>query len=986
VNSAARTPDSFDAISRSQRPLADEDARRWSGGDAIDALSPALQEQLAMLLDAYLEDLESGVPADPDELVAAHPELGGPLREYLDSLGFLHRAVRELPVETRLASPPRPGSAPSEASSDPTMSHDATPVPTGQTTPPGPARRRKRLGDYRLEREIGRGGMGVVYEARQLSLGRRVAVKVLPFAAVLDAKQIARFQNEAQAAAQLHHPHIVPVYAVGCERGVHFYSMQFIEGRSMDQAIEELQQFAASRPGHGRGRVEMAMAETPSASQWVRPARAHPVVGLPAQAGAPDGKPAFDAMDEENDAPGPRSLNARSAARRSTVVETGGFSTACSITSRAHAKRVAELGIQAAEALAHAHEFGIIHRDIKPSNLLIDANGQLWVTDFGLARCQAGGNFTRTGEVLGTLRYMSPEQAAGKPHLVDHRTDIHALGATLYELLTLHQAFDADDHQALLMQIQNAEPTPPRRRNPAAPVDLETILLKTMAKSRDDRYATAGDLAADLRRFLNGEPLVARRPTWLDRTAKWVARNARAVTIAACIAVVVIVMGGSGLLVAHHRREAARLRDDVQEITREIQVALDVLGAGASERLRDVPGAEPTRRFLLQESLRRYQRFAAAAERQSAWHEPRGELHFNIAAISARLGDTEGALQSYAKAREAFVAQCREQPSARQPHRALALCDLNTSLLLADWGRADEARERLAESLQRQRQLISRHPHDAQLVREFALAHIHQGLLLFRTGRVAEAQAACEMAIEQLRKRTHGDHGPIGNADPETAAVLAAAKGIMAVVRATDAPDEAARLLREAIVTHEQLANASPQRPDHRHEAATCWNNLGTIQTAAGDAEQAVASLERAIAWQRACIELTPFTVQRRQELSRTMNNLVRAQMEAGRLVQARETLSESLAIAQRLVAELPRDPRTRSLLGGLHHNLALFHERSGDLTAAVAGLEEACRHQQAAVDLAPEVIEYRQLMDEHQNQLERLRRATPRPANRGNA
>ena len=226
-----------------------------------------------------------------------------------------------------------------------------------------PAGDERRLGDFRLIREIGRGGMGVVYEASQISLGRRVALKVLPFAAVLDSRQIARFKHEAQAAAQLEHPNIVSVFAIGVERGVHYYAMQYIEGQSLDRALAEMRPAACSAPDRGAGGVEADVCPSTSSSL----------------------------------------LTAKSTRRRD------------------YFQTVARLGIQAAEALHAAHEHGVVHRDIKPSNLLLDADGKLWVTHFGLARCQTDATLTRTGDVVGTMRYMSPEQAMGQSALVDHR-------------------------------------------------------------------------------------------------------------------------------------------------------------------------------------------------------------------------------------------------------------------------------------------------------------------------------------------------------------------------------------------------------------------------------------------------------------------------------------------------------------------------------------------------------------------------------------
>jgi serine/threonine protein kinase len=308
--------------------------------------------------------------------------------------------------------------------------------------------------------------MGVVYEAEQLSLHRRVALKVLPFAAALDGKQLQRFKNEAQAAAHLHHQNIVPVYGVGSERGVHYYAMQFIHGRTLAAVIQE------------RRRLR----------------------GL--------------AADDSEDA-----------SPATTTPPVAALSTERSGRDSAYFRLAAQLGVQGAEALDHAHAMGIVHRDIKPANLMVDVGGNLWITDFGLAQVQCDTKLTLTGDVVGTLRYMSPEQALGRPMAVDHRCDIYALGATLYEALTLEHAVPGNDRAEILRRLAVGEPKPLRRHNPAIPRELETMVLKAMARSPADRYATAQQLADDLRRFLENRPILARRPTLLQRVRKWRQRH-----------------------------------------------------------------------------------------------------------------------------------------------------------------------------------------------------------------------------------------------------------------------------------------------------------------------------------------------------------------------------------------------------------------------------------------------------------------------------
>jgi serine/threonine protein kinase/streptogramin lyase len=399
------------------------------------------------------------------------------------------------------------------------------------------------LGDFRLLRELGRGGMGVVYEAEQISLGRRVALKVLPFAATMDPRHLQRFQNEARAAAGLHHTNIVPVYYVGCERSVHFYAMQFIDGQDLASVIAQLRAVRAENSSNHKEKEKEQAARDPDAtapalSESGQQAATRPIAGLSTE-------------------PGKRSPE--------------------------YFRTVARLGIQAAEALDHAHQLGIVHRDIKPANLLVDAAGQLWITDFGLAQMQSDTRLTMTGDLVGTLRYMSPEQALAKRVVVDHRTDVYSLGATFYELLTLAPAYTGSDRQELLRQIAFEEPKPVRAQDRAIPAELETIVLKAMEKNPTDRYTTAKELAEDLERYLKDEPIRARRPTLWQQTKKWCRRQRTLVWSMAASFVLVLLTAATALALGLIAVEEERGRTEAAYIalskeTKETESALAKVG------------------------------------------------------------------------------------------------------------------------------------------------------------------------------------------------------------------------------------------------------------------------------------------------------------------------------------------------------------------------------------------------------------------------
>jgi WD40 repeat protein/serine/threonine protein kinase len=412
----------------------------------------------------------------------------------------------------------------------------AAEVPAVAVREQEPASPEGTLGDFRILREVGRGGMGIVYEAEQISLGRRVAIKVLPFAATLDPRHLQRFKNEAQAAAHLQHQNIVPVYFVGCERGVHYYAMQFIDGQTLAGLIGELRQPAGLGAHEDNGPVAPVSeaARDFSSGRWApgKPNAATGEVTGP-YIGSPYRAPAADAP----------------------TAPVADHSTERSGRGLAFFRSVAHLGTQAAEALEHAHQMGVVHRDVKPGNLLVDGRGHLWITDFGLAHCQSQSGLTMTGDLVGTLRYMSPEQALAKRGGIDHRTDIYSLGVTLYELLTLSPAFAGSDRQELLRQIAFEEPCPPRCLSKEVPADLETIVLKALEKSPADRYPTAQALADDLTRFLKDEPIKATRPTLLQRGRKWCRRNPALASLSAAVAVLLLLLALGWAMAALVRQE-----------------------------------------------------------------------------------------------------------------------------------------------------------------------------------------------------------------------------------------------------------------------------------------------------------------------------------------------------------------------------------------------------------------------------------------------
>ncbi|MBC7855565.1 MAG: serine/threonine protein kinase [Pirellulaceae bacterium] len=458
---------------------------------------PVDNSPLADALAEYLELQENGNAPTRTEFVARFPEIAAALEECLRQMDWIGQVAGEL-------------------------SEDLLAGGSSEERERGSSPSNRVLGDYRLIRQVGRGGMGIVYEAEQISLRRRVALKVLPTAAMLDPRALARFKNEVHAAASLDHPHIVDVIGVGCERGVHFYAMRFIEGETLAELIAGLR---GDAPNIGNS-------TTPS-----------------------------DSIVEAHGCASQSTLHAR----QSTV--------AGNPLGIDHIRRVAELGIQAAEALDHAHQEGIIHRDIKPSNLMLDGRGKLWVTDFGLAHIETSATMTLTGDLVGTLRYMSPEQALGKRAVLDGRSDVYSLGATLYELLTLHPACPGVGREETLRQISDGVPRRPRELVPAIPRDLETIVLKALEKNPLDRFSTAQDFAADLSRFCHQQPIHARPPSVWSRVRAFARRHSAALLAASMgLAVASLVAVVSMGLLWQERNRALNALQDAKDSAKEAEL------------------------------------------------------------------------------------------------------------------------------------------------------------------------------------------------------------------------------------------------------------------------------------------------------------------------------------------------------------------------------------------------------------------------------
>ena len=485
------------------------------------------RDPVELLAEQFSNRRRMGEELTIESFAAEHPQYAAEIREIFPAIAAIERA------KDRQASP-----------------NDGRVAMSGQV----PAR----LGDFRLIREIGRGGMGVVYEALQVSLGRRVAIKVLPRQFLPTGKTLRRFEREARTAAKLHHTNIVPVFGIGEQDGYHYIVMQLIAGVGLDEVLVELRRAAnvasldavADPSPRGTRAHQKAVALLSqdfalvnAASPGLTPADSDVELketdhaSLPtsdvAQASVPGGNSIANRVTHGLDADGfdARNLDINSigrsaeqdpsllpddtidpvvAADRRKPSVIGGF----------YWRNVARIAMQVAEALAHQQ--GTLHRDIKPGNLLLDQHATLWVADFGLAKRSDYDDVSQTGDIVGTLNYIAPEVLAGR---TDRRSDIYSLGLTLYELLALRAAHGSRTHARVLEAIRQANPKRPSYYQPSVPRDLETIVLKAIAAEPDKRYATAAALAEDLHRFLEDRPIRARRASLIEHGWRWCRRN-----------------------------------------------------------------------------------------------------------------------------------------------------------------------------------------------------------------------------------------------------------------------------------------------------------------------------------------------------------------------------------------------------------------------------------------------------------------------------
>jgi tetratricopeptide (TPR) repeat protein len=755
--------------------------------------------------------------------------------------------------------------------------------PAANTPAPPAAPPLSRLGRFRIHRELGRGGFGVVFLAYDARLGREVALKVPRPEALASPELRARFQQESRVAATLDHPAIVPVYEAGEEGGVCYIASAYCPG--------------------------------PTLAAWLR---------------------------EHGDPVSPADA----------------------------ARLVAAL----AEAVAHAHGRGVLHRDLKPANVLLsfsrDPEGSAIpalpsgsrlndlvprITDFGLAKLMSDEatlpkqeGQTHSGAVLGTPAYMAPEQAGGGARTVGPAADVYALGVILYELLTGRPPFRGDTPLDTLLLVRTAEPLPPARLRPRLPRDLNTICLKCLHKEPGGRYAGAAELAADLRRFLAGEPVRARPASAWERGVKWARRRPAAaaliaVSTAAVLTVLAVVLVANARLRRERdiadglRREKEEERQRAVALSRQAREAADkLLTRVGFERLDGVPYMETVRRELLQDALRFYQDLARQEGDGPDVRAEVGHAWRRLGKIHSLLGDPVAAEESYREAVRVSERLSAEFPDSPDHRREMAASLNNLATVLDSVNKAPEGLDVLRRAIDLQEKLAADSPDDAAGRHDLGQSYDLLGQYLANAGQADEAERAFRKAADVLGQ-------VVADAPDVPAYRLSQAvcnRNLGAFLAQRKRFAEAEPLFRQDLEFWDKLADEQPAVPRYRGRAGDAAYHLANLLAATRRGTEGEKLLARCIARRQSLADDFPRVPGYRVDLGGAQEKLARALRGHDDFAGARPLLERAVTHLRAALALDPR-PSTRDLLSSCAWQLADSLLRLGEYREAARVADE---------------------------------------------
>lgn len=860
------------------------------------------RDPLEVLAAEFTERLRRGENPSLDEYAVKHPDLAAEIRELFPAVASMERLKAQ-----------REGTQSGRASLG--------------------AVKLDRLGDYRIVREIGRGGMGIVFEAEQESLRRRVAVKVLPRHFIADPRRLERFNREAALTAALHHTNIVQIFGAGEQEGFEYYVMQYISGPGLDTVIEH---FARVRAGT-----------------------------LPV---TPNGPPAG------------REDNIDAVCRR--VFDLSDTDVVCAPgrppSGAKYWRGVAGVGRQVADALAYAHAQGISHRDIKPANLLIDEHGVVMVTDFGLAKVlDPPENLTKSGAITGTLRYMAPEQLQGR---TDARSDLYSLGLTLYELITLQPAFADSGRNVFVRRITEGDAPRLRHLNPDVPRDLETIILKATAHNPGHRYPSAAAMADDLQRFMEDRPVLARRTSSIERGWRWCRRNPAVATLtgatALLVALLAVVSSAGYIRTTRALKGEAQQRQEAEANAELAAAALDRIfdrfaphrtpsaaefgvesaGRGALA-LAAPPSLTPETAALLEELLTFYEKLAARAEDDT-------RLRFKTADANRRVGDIRRLLGQYSLAESAYrraISNC--QRLARYPAWATA-ARIETARLENELGSLFRTCRRYDEERSaHQRALALLKPAEtgpsASAVARFELARTCYFLgtrPLPEPGDENPSRAPTQLQGEPAGRP--GEAQAFTGEPPPPPLEGAPPRERIEGAKPVGNDAEMKPYLREAVALLDALTTQYPDNPAYVHLLALCYRDWQT-SFENRDAREARENGERAIALLDGLVQHFPDVPDYRLDLCEAYAAFDIRHVAPDGFTEAEKRLRRALEVSKTLVARHPGIPGYLDSRARTEHKLSTLLVRARRFTEAESPARAAMGIQAGLVAQFPDVPYY---------------------------
>jgi serine/threonine-protein kinase len=858
-------------------------------------------DRLDEVLAAYLREVKEGNHSSGRRILSAHPDLAEEITAFLEDWDQFDR----LAAPIRLVVPPR--------------------MPDESQT---------RIGHYDLLEVLGHGGMGVIYRARDRKLNRIVALKMLRVGASASEGELLRFRAEAEAVADLDHPHIVPIFDVGEHKGQPFFSMRLMEGGSLASRIND---FALGWPGLRCSEAPVRSTSTPATHK-----------------------------------PTPAQIKSQQS-------------------------KIVNLLVIVARAVHFAHEHGILHRDLKPANIMLDGEDRPYVSDFGLAKRVEGSertvhedSLTVTGAVVGTPSYMAPEQALGQKGVVTTAADVYSLGAILYELLTGQPPFQESTPLATLRQITEQEPVSPRAVSPSVDRDLETICLKCLDKDPARRYPSAAALAEDLQRFQGGEPIQARPLGRFERLTRWCRRQPVLAGLAAALVLSLVV--GLGLVTwqwqraeeygqnaeakrqlaeqfaeeAQHQEkeakrhetqaianaaEANRQKDLAEEGFLQAHRAVNDFVVRFSERVAQVPGLQSLRKELLDAALGYFQSFIKQRGHDPKLQDELAQTYVSVGRITGLIGSKVEARKAFVEARTIFEKLHHDTPTDLKIHARLASTCNSLGIKQHETGQTQDALTSLNEARSLYLECLQARPDDRQFQADLAGAWGNIGILYSEMGELTKAVAAYEEARtlqEKLVKRY-----------PENLSfqlALAATFSNLGLVEGQQNKQETTSLQssQDALALRKRLAAKEPRNTSYQSALADSYHNLGFAQERLGKMEDAWSSWHEAFAIRKKLVDESPNVTAYKSALASSFTQLGIEQAKKKNDQEALKNYQEARKILQVLVANNPETLAFRRDLAKSYFNIGVHLARLGLKPEALAVYEQARDHQEKLVQADP--------------------------------